>query len=147
MYYVDGVIHIAAPRAVVWRLFADLDRWPRWNPTVVVMAPLRGAPWAPDFRFRQTVRVGGRRLSFKPRVLYTDPGNYVTWVGRGFGVTGVHSWYFEDEATGSRVTTIEEFKGLGVPLMRLVIKPADLRAMFQASLRALKQAAEAEGPG
>lgn len=143
--FVDGVVHVAAPRASVWRLFSDVGRWPHWNPTVLATAALQGEPWAPGFRFRQTVAIGKLKLSFRPRVTAADPGTFVTWEGRGWGVTGVHSWYFEDEAAGTRVTTMEELQGPGLVLMRLSVKPAALRAMFQGGLQALKRAAEGRG--
>ena len=143
LMYVDAVVHIAAPKARVWGLFADVDGWARWNPTIVSSSAWRGQPWVPGFRLRQTVLIGRRRLSFRPRVTESDPGTFVTWEGRSLGITGVHSWYFEEETGGTRVTTIEQFNGPGLFLMRILFKPEAVQTMFRASLEGLKLAAEA----
>ena len=45
------------------------------------------------------------------------------WVGRGWGITGNHSYRFETKMPGfTRVTSHEEFSGVGALLMTKRIK-------------------------
>lgn len=79
-------IEIDAPAAVVWEVYADVERWPDWTESVTEVSPLDGAELA-----------AGRRYAIRqpkfPRleweVTQVDPGRGWTWRQRSVGGTTV----------------------------------------------------------
>jgi hypothetical protein len=78
-----GTIEIEAPAAVVWDVFADVERWSEWTASVDRILALDGAG----------VEVGKRFEIKQPRmpkliweVIEVTPGQAWTWVQRSPGV-------------------------------------------------------------
>ncbi len=51
MHIVERVIIQASP-AAIWQVLADVERWPRWNPTVLSVELLTGRGFAVGSRYR-----------------------------------------------------------------------------------------------
>ncbi len=80
----ESSIEIEASPEVVWRVFADVERWPAWTASVRRVTPLDGADPAVGRRFEI------RQPRF-PRLVWTvtelDPGRGWTWRQRSPGAT------------------------------------------------------------
>jgi hypothetical protein len=133
-------LHIEATCEVVWRLLADINNWPRWNPAVS-RARLDG-PFAPGSIFRW--KSGGSSLV--STIQDVERPTRVTWTGETFGVTGVHVWNLKAVGTGVLVSTSESFDGWLVRLFRWPFQRLLDKALEEA-LRSLKAAAEKPGHG
>ncbi len=112
-------------------MLTDLTTWPRWFPRLKYAAAL-GAdsdPWRVGGRF-EIVFDFGVSVSVKPVVEEVErarPWYKVRWVGKGWGITGNHAYTLETHTPGvTRVTSSEEFSGLGSKLMtRAVLDKLD----------------------
>ncbi|HVL07044.1 MAG TPA: SRPBCC family protein [Acidimicrobiales bacterium] len=73
---------IAAPAAVVWQVFSDVENWPEWTASVTDLTALDGRALRPGARFEI------RQPKF-PKLVWTvtevEPGTSWTWVSRSPG--------------------------------------------------------------
>ena len=99
----DSSVEIAAPAAIVWEVFADVERWPEWTASVERVVPL-------DTPAREV----GRRVALEqPRqpqvgwvVTEVDPGRSWTWRQRSLGSTALAS--HEVVAQGAARTLVRQ---------------------------------------
>jgi uncharacterized membrane protein len=85
---VDSSVLIDAPAATVWGVFADVERWPEWTPSVKRVVALDG----------RGIEVGKRFQIKQPRlpnvvweVTQVEPGVSWTWRQRSPGATAYAS--------------------------------------------------------
>ena len=97
MQTVERVIIQATP-AAVWRVLADVERWPTWTPTVEHVQPL-----TPD-----GLRIGARYRITQPKlrpavyeVTECSPHKAFTWVQKAAGATMIadHRLIGDDSST------------------------------------------------
>ncbi len=131
---------IKAPRAVVWSIQTDINRWPEWN-RAVTRAECSG-PISPGTRFRW--KTSG--LVILSTIQEVVEQSRLVWSGRALwlGIDAVHRWTFDDVHGGTLVRTEESFEGLLVSLMRPIMRSM-LASSLDAWLGYLK--AECERPG
>ncbi len=73
-------------------------------------------------------------------------GEFVRWVGRGWGITADHSYRIETKHPGlTRVTSHEELRGMGTMLITSAIKTRIDDAGHQ-SMASFKRVVEARTP-
>jgi len=134
-------IEIQAPRAQVWKVFADFDSHKDWNPFI---RSFRGTP-EKGGRIRVLLKTPGKEaMEFQPTVLGFKEGRLLEWEGRLFlpGLfTGRHRFEFR-ELPGGRTLFLhgESFSGILVPF----IKTAAFRQAFLEMNQALKKRVEKE---
>lgn len=128
-------VDIAAAPEMVWRLLADINGWPNWNPAVT-KAELQGE-LAPGSIFRW--RAGPGTITSVLRE--TEPGRVLAWTGSTFGINAVHIYRIEPIDGKTRVFTAESWEGLPVRLLRGRMQRT-LDRSLRAGLKALKAAAE-----
>ncbi|QGG94314.1 SRPBCC family protein [Actinomarinicola tropica] len=87
-------IDIGAPAATVWRVFADVERWPTWTESVTAVEPLDGSDLAVGRRFALR-QPGMPRLVWE--IASLDPG-------RG--------WVWSQSSPGARTTAFHEVVAL-----------------------------------
>lgn len=126
---------IAAPIETVWRVQAELERWPEWNPDVARIEVL--GPVAPGTVFRW--KAGGLNIVSELRVV--DPPHTIGWTGRAFGLRAVHVWRFTEIEDGTRVHTEESFDGWLARLLPGTMKRA-LDSALEKGLAALRAECE-----
>ena len=84
----DSSVEIAAPAAIVWEVFADVERWPEWTASVERVVPLDG----PAIEVGRRFEIEQPRL---PKVVWevteVDPGRSWTWRQRSLGSTAFAS--------------------------------------------------------
>ena len=135
-------IEIAATPAEVWAVLADLPGYADWNPFVVEAA----GNVVVGERLRVRIQpVGGRAMTFKPRVTAAEPARELAWLGSA-GVRGLfdgaHRFELRPSATGTLLLQSEEFTGVLVPLVWRSMA-AGSQAGFEQMNLALKRRVEA----
>ncbi|MEV7009127.1 SRPBCC family protein [Streptosporangium sp. NPDC051022] len=146
-------IVIKAPLSTVFKLQADVERWPAWQPPVLTAKRLDPGPLRKGSRFRwttpapptpttpaTTLRITStvRQLQRDTCVLWSGPA-----IGEGVRIDeGVHLWTFTKVKGGVHVHTEETWTG---PQVEADVPRATeiLGAGLEAWLRDLKTAAEA----
>lgn len=78
----DSSVEIAAPAATVWEVFADVERWPEWTPSVDRLVALDGPGLAVGKRFEITQP---RLPKLVWEVVELNPGAGWTWHQRSPG--------------------------------------------------------------
>ena len=136
-------IEIDAPAERVWRVLTDFAAYPEWNPFI------RRGEGEVKVGARLHVFIqpsGGKGMSFRPRVLVTDPGRELRWLGRLWvpGLfDGEHSFVIEPLGEGRvRFIQRERFGGLLLPLLWKMLD-RETRRGFEEMNRALKVRCEA----
>ncbi|MEW2295837.1 SRPBCC family protein [Streptomyces sp. NPDC006743] len=150
----ETVIH--APLRTVWKLQADVERWPAWQASVTSAERLGRGPLRPGSAFRWTTPVppgpatGATTLDITSTVRQLRYGSCVRWtgpaVGEGLRIDGVHVWNFTKVPGGVRVRTEETHTGLQVDA-HVPEATAILRQGLEAWLTDLRTAAEARTGG
>ena len=118
-------LRVDAPPERVFALLADIEQWPRWQPSVTE-ATIRGQDalsagatfvWKSGTRITSTVE-----LFDSPRA--------IGWRGRAIGTRAIHVWHLDPDGTGTLVRTEESMEG---PLPRLM--PRMVRKMLENGVR------------
>ncbi len=139
MRTVSAAVDIAATPQQVWAVLADLDAYPQWNPFI------RSASGQVAKGATLTLRLvpaQGRAMTFRPKVLAAEPG-LLRWIGRLImpGLfDGTHQFALDDMGGHTRLTQLETFRGVLVPVTGKIITQTE--AGFRALNQALKQRAE-----
>jgi hypothetical protein len=116
MKRIETKIDLPAAPSAVWDQLVDTASIGSWNPFITSLSG--------EFEVgeRLNVRiapVGGRPLSFKPRVTVAEPGRRLEWLGT-MGVPGLfdgrHSFTLTPrEEGGTRLVQVEDFSGALIP--------------------------------
>jgi hypothetical protein len=109
-------IDVAATAEACWKTFADLRTWPRWFPRLkhAAVVGTDADPWRLGCRFDIVFDFGPVTVPVRCEVKEAVRGERVRWMGRGFGITGDHSYSFASHHPGlTRVTSHEELTGVG----------------------------------
>jgi len=131
-------VDIEAPVEAVWRILADLEKWPAWNGGVSKIRVNGPIEVGTSFEW-----VGGG-FKIVSRLEEVAPPARIGWTGKMLGIRAVHIWEFQAEGPGTRVRTEESFEGWPAALFRTAMRKT-LKKTLDQGLAALK--AEAERPG
>lgn len=100
----ESSIEIGASPEVVWRVFADVERWPSWTASVRRVTPLDG----PDLAVGRRFEILQPRF---PRLVWTvtelDPGRGWTWRQRSPGAT-TEAFHELEPLDGGRRTLVRQ---------------------------------------
>lgn len=128
---VVGSLPLPAGPEEVWAAWARVEDWPRWDWMGSASARwLEGEPWSVGAR----LRVGHRPFTFDCVVVEARPPERVTWVGRGAGIEGRHTFRFLPHPDGCLVEMSETFTGRGAQALRPLV-----RWFWGRQLRALRR--------
>jgi hypothetical protein len=142
MKRIETHIDLPAPPPVVWGQLTDKAAIPTWNPFITSMSG--------DLEVGERLRVriapvGGRPMTFRPRVTVVEPGRRLEWLGT-MGIPGLfdgrHSFTLTPLGQGgTRLIQAEDFSGALIPLSgRLLSKTkAGFEAMNAALLNRLER--------
>jgi hypothetical protein len=143
MHKITTTVEITAPPHNVWTVLLDFPSHPHWNPFI---RSIEGSP-----REGETLKVfiqpvGGKGMTFRPRVRRVAPDRELRWLGRLIvpGIfDGEHFFTLEplDEGRRTRFIQGERFTGFLVPLLRKTLDRGT-REGFEAMNRALKARVE-----
>lgn len=150
MKHIETQIDLPAAPSVVWQHLVDTASMGSWNPFILYMSGVL------EVGARLQVRialVGGRPMTFKPRVTVLEPGQRLEWLGT-VGIPGLfdgrHSFTLTPVGEGrTRLVQAEEFSGALVPFTGKVLRrtEAGFHAMNAALLIRLDKASVADAPG
>ncbi|WP_405058110.1 SRPBCC domain-containing protein [Kribbella sp. NBC_01505] len=129
-------VEIDASPDQVWKVLADREHYPAWNPFIVSSTGDLTVGGTITNILRDTK---GAETTFTPKLLAVQPGRELRWIGRiGFGgiFDGEHAFRIEALPDGrSKLIQEEIFRGAAVPftagMLRDTIEP-QFRAMNQA---------------
>jgi hypothetical protein len=144
MKHIERSVDVGSTSARVWDVLVDFERYPEWNPFITAVSGRAVA----GTKLKVSIRPpGGRRMTFRPRVLVAEPARELRWLGRVLvrGLfDGEHRFVIEPtgEAT-CRLVQSETFRGIFVPLFRSGLDAT--AAGFDAMNQALKARVESTG--
>ncbi|MFI8083969.1 SRPBCC family protein [Kitasatospora sp. NPDC086009] len=133
----DVLIH--APLHTVWKLQADVENWPAWQPNVERMAKDTPGRLRPGSVFRWSTE----GLDITSTVQQVAPGRRLVWGGPAQGITAVHVWTFTPTPDGVLVHTEESWTGEPVTAHQALLQAA-LDNSLHNWVTNLKHEAEAE---
>lgn len=136
-------IEIERPPADVWRILADTDSYPEWNPFIVRFE----GQLAVGSKLRVTISPPGEsEMSVSPTVLRFEPGRELRWRGKllfDFLFRGEHFFELRETRQGqTRLIHGEDFSGILVRFSGRILT-ATARG-FVLMNQALKRRAEGE---
>ncbi|MBW2977195.1 SRPBCC family protein [Candidatus Woesearchaeota archaeon] len=136
-------IIINAPVKKVWRVFSELEKWPKWGGYVLDACWTSGKKWALNSTFKQVMKgvYPIKKINSNPQIIKIKPGAYATWEGRRKLLKGVHTFKFEGINKKTKVANIEHFKGPLAPVIFPFIKHKFEKYFWQ-FLNGLKREAE-----
>jgi hypothetical protein len=143
MHEIVTTVDIGAPPGKVWQVLVDFPAYALWNPFV---RRIEGSPREGETLIVSIQPMGGKGMTFRPRVLRAVPDRELRWLGRVLvpGLfDGEHFFTLEplDEGRRTRLMHGERFTGLLVPLLRKSLDRGT-REGFQAMNHALKARVE-----
>lgn len=139
---VEQAVEIGASPERVWEVFAAIDRWPRWNPVCLAAGHVAGRRWSRGSSIRMKLKLGPLAFQVQPRLIAVEPARRVAWLGRGYGLEGLHTFTIEENGGGTRVTSHERFSGPMLSVFKLIGFPRWAERMVDAWLAAIKREAE-----
>jgi hypothetical protein len=142
MKRIETQVDLPAVPSVVWDHLADVASMGSWNPFITSLAGVL----AVGERLRVRIApVGGRPMTFTPRVTVVEPGQRLEWLGT-MGIPGLfdgrHSFTLTPVGnSGTRLVQAEEFSGALVPFAGKLLgkTEAGFRAMNAALLARLEK--------
>nr|WP_197463207.1 SRPBCC domain-containing protein [Gluconobacter thailandicus] len=111
---VETQIEITASPERVWKVLTDTAAYPSWNPFIrTLTGHLRTGQ-------RLTVKLNGQErngdMVFNPKVIGVNPGQYLQWIGKIWGLpglfTGVHDFEIIPTNHGTVFRQSETFSGM-----------------------------------
>jgi hypothetical protein len=138
---ISAEIIINASRERVWEILTSFSDYSAWNPFIISS---RGEAIV-GTRLDNVINNGGRKMTFHPKILRSEPYRYFDWLG-SFLVKGIfdghHYFRIDDLGDGMvRLTQGENFSGMLSGIILKSIESNTLRG-FERMNEALKQRAE-----
>ena len=114
-----GSLPMPVSRDAAWAAWSRVEDWPRWDWMGSADARwLEGEPWTVGAR----LRVGHRPWTFDCVIVEARPTERVTWVGRGAGIVGRHTFRFLPYPAGCLVEVSETFTGRGARMLLPLVR-------------------------
>jgi hypothetical protein len=147
MKRIETQVDLPAPPSLVWEQLIDTAAMGSWNPFIT---SLSGVVQVGERLQVRIAPVGGRPMTFKPRVTVVEPGQRLEWLGT-MGIPGLfdgrHSFTLTSVGEGcTRLVQAEDFSGALVPFTGSLLSKT--KAGFEAMHAALLARLEADStPG
>lgn len=171
MITINQAVLIRASPEKVWKVFSNLDLWPKLNPYYRHAKHVSGRRWAKGSRFEffsdygfvknhKSQRFGHSkssawflsmleniyfrhfRFAANVTILKSNPPYFVEWIGSRPLIKGKHSFTFKKVKNGTEVTNHEEFTGIGLPIMLILNLKPKIEDSFREFMKGLKKEAE-----
>jgi len=97
----------------VWRIFSQLENWPKWGYYILGAKWLSKSRWKPNSMFIQKIRgfLFFKVYNSKCRILKVEKYKLIKWEGTRKLIQGVHILKFEKIGNKTKFSNIEYFKG------------------------------------
>ena len=133
---------IPADPEVVWAWICRPDLWPKYYVNARLIKHLDG-PW-PKLELGSRWRWLTFGALVTSEVVEYQPGQRLAWSAKSMAGSGHHGWVLRRQAGGTFVRTEETQKGLGMQIIKPVLRPMMVR-LHQRWLEGLSKVA-AKGP-
>jgi hypothetical protein len=143
---VSGAADTAVPAAVVWAMWADLERWPAWSPLHRSVTRASTAELAAGATFDQQLSLGFPIGTTSQHVTIDllEPARRASWSGDSNGIKSCHLWSFTPSPDGgTHVSNVEVFAGVTAAMLRPLVARRWNR-QFQAAVDGLIRSAAGE---
>lgn len=130
-------ILIDAPASTVWKIFTDVDNWPKWQKEIS-KSKINGS-----FREGTSFDWQTNGLTIHSTLHTAETGHAVGWSGRAFGSFAIHNWYFIPQGNRTLVEVNESMDGWLVQLLKNRFQ-SGLDVSILNWMEALKSASEHE---
>jgi hypothetical protein len=136
MKHIEAQVDLPADPSVVWQHLVDTESMGSWNPFITSMSGILEVGERLQVRIAP---VGGRAMTFKPRVTVVEPGRCLEWLGT-MGMPGLfdgrHSFTLSTVGEGrTRFVQAENFSGALIPFTGKLLSKTE--AGFEAMNAAL----------
>jgi uncharacterized protein YndB with AHSA1/START domain len=135
-------LQIPAEREVVWAWLCRPDLWPSYYANARLVKRLDG-PW-PKIQLGSRWRWLTFGVFVTSELVEYQPAERLAWSAKELGASGHHAWVLRRKDGGTFVHTEETQKGIGVSLIKPVMRPLMVR-FHQRWLEGLSRVAS-EGP-
>ena len=139
---IHAEIQIHASLERVWDVFSDISNWDGWNPVCRECRFEAGNHLVKGACISFELRPLILPMRIAPTVDLSEPGKKVVWSGSRLGISASHEFYFDQNAAGVLLTSIEHFKGPMLIFARMIRVPKRLHALTIRLLDAIKTEAE-----
>jgi uncharacterized protein YndB with AHSA1/START domain len=141
-FHAVNELQIPAEPEVVWAWLVRPDLWPRYYSNAKLIKHL-GGTW-PKLELGSRFRWLSFGAFVTSEVVEYEPPQRIAWDAKVLGGRGHHGWLLRRQAGGTFVRTEETQKGIGIQIVKPVLRPLMVR-MHQRWLEGLSKVA-AEGP-
>lgn len=142
MKRIESQVDLPAEPSIVWKQLVDTASMGSWNPFLTSMSGVVEVGQRLQVRIAP---VGGRPMTFKPRVTVAEPGRRLEWLGT-MGIPGLvdgrHSFTLTPIGEGrTRLVQAEAFSGALIPFTGKLLSrtEAGFEAMNAALLTRLEK--------
>jgi hypothetical protein len=115
----DSIL-VNAPLQTIWKVQTDVEKWPTWQPNVVVVVKDTPGHLRPGSVFRWTTE----GLDITSTVKKVEHGKCLAWGGPAQGITAIHVWTFTPTRDGVLVHTEESWTGAPVVANQTALQAA-----------------------
>jgi hypothetical protein len=147
MRRIETQVDLPAVPSAVWQQLVDTASMGSWNPFITSLSGVFAVGEKLQVRIAP---VGGRPMTFKPRVTVVEPDQHLEWLGT-MGIPGIfdgrHSFTLTPLAEGgTRLVQAEDFSGALVPFTGKLLNKteAGFQAMNAALLARLEKKSESK---
>lgn len=141
-YRVEKSMEINAPAEKIWDQLIDLHKWPEWKSFIK-------DTWSKDdalsmgTRFKMKIAVKGLAPTLSATICDFNPPKSLVWAGGAKGIMSAEHGFTLDEKDGKTVVTSwEEFSGVLVGLILLVLGKKTLDKLHENWVNAIKERVE-----
>ena len=141
-FHAVNELQMPAEREHVWAWLCRPDLWPTYYSNAKFIKHLEG-PW-PELQLGSRFRWWSFGAFVTSQVVGYEPPGRIAWDAKVLGGRGYHGWVLREQEGGTFVRTEETQKGLGIQVVKPVLRPMMVR-LHQRWLEGLSRVA-AEGP-
>ena len=120
-FHAVNELQIPAEPEDVWAWICRPDLWPTYYSNARLIKHL-GGPW-PKLELGSRFRWLSFGALVTSEVIEYEPGQRIAWDAKVLGGSGHHGWVLKRQAGGTFVRTEETQKGLGIRLVKPVLRP------------------------
>jgi hypothetical protein len=137
---VSTATEVSARADAVWRVLADIERWPAWNRAVRSVSIEGEVATGTEFAWRAGPG------TIHSTLLQVERPSFIAWSGRTLGLSAIHVFALEANGERTTVRTEESYTGLVARLLRVPLQRSLSRALAE-GLVDLKAQAERSATG